>query len=304
MALHNTETPTLPKIASTDIVLASTLLLTLGPKKGKTNLIGLLMRVHFHRLIVDEAHDNELGQGNKKALSVLSATHRLSVTGAPLGSRLSDLYGQVRFLRVAPFDRPAFWSELIEEPYAAKDAATLGVLRLLLSHIVVRHSKEQTHDDGRCLVALPPRRIEQILLDFGSDEEQQLYALIESRNRTYWTEIAAAEKDAAFHSKYLECKKLLLDARRACAHASIVDFSAMQHWRERAKKKVERARYAEGATTARTMAGEMNRKDVFGLAMKWTNDDPIRMARMRKVVYDFQSGADDECPICFEVGHR
>ena len=194
MALHNTETPTLPKIASTDIVLASTLLLTLGPKKGKTNLIGLLMRVHFHRLIVDEAHDNELGQGNKKALSVLSATHRLSVTGAPLGSRLSDLYGQVRFLRVAPFDRPAFWSELIEEPYAAKDAATLGVLRLLLSHIVVRHSKEQTHDDGRCLVALPPRRIEQILLDFGSDEEQQLYALIESRNRTYWTEIAAAEK--------------------------------------------------------------------------------------------------------------
>lgn len=290
-------------IRSADIVLSPTSLLTDGSKKGSTDLYDLLHKIHFHRIIVDEAHDNGLGIEHKKELAKLSATHRLSVSGKPLGRQLSDLYAKVCFLRVSPFDRPTFWSQRIENPFCAKDVASLRVLRSLLSHILVRHSKEQTHNGGRCLVALPPLNVEHVLLDFGSDEERQLYALIEFGNRTNCAKITATKTDAVSHSKYIQCKKLLLDARRACAHASVVDLSAMQHWPtrvDRANKKAERGE----ATTAPATAGKMNRKDVFDLAMKRTIDDPIRMEKMRRVVYDFQSGAEKECPICWEVGRR
>lgn len=195
MTLHNTENPKLQEIASSDVVIASTYLLQQGPqpnkkgRKGGVNLLSLLKRIHFHRLIVDEAHYNQQGQKTKLALASLSATHRASVTGTPIGAQLSDLQGQLRFLRVAPFDRPAFWKNNIEDPYYEHNPESLRVLRSLLSHIVVRHSKEQTFDDGKSLLSLPPRSVETVLLKFGSEAEKQVYEAIEMRNQTYFMKL-------------------------------------------------------------------------------------------------------------------
>lgn len=129
------------------------------------------------------------GEKTKLVLASLSATHRASVTGTPIGAQLSDLQGQLRFLRVAPFDRPAFWKNNIEDPFYDHNLESLRVLRSLLSRVVVRHSKEQTFGDGKALLCLPPRSVETVLLKFGSEAERQVYENIETRNQTYFMKL-------------------------------------------------------------------------------------------------------------------
>lgn len=176
MTLHTAENPKIQEIASSDVVIASTFFLqnagTKG-KKGGPNLLNLIKRIHWHRLIVDEAHYNQQGEKTKQALASLSATHRASVTGTPIGAQLSDLQGQLRFLRLAPFDRPAFWKNNIEDPYYERNPESLRVLRSLLSRIVIRHSKEQTFGNGKALLSLPPRSVETVLLKFGSERHRE-----------------------------------------------------------------------------------------------------------------------------------
>jgi SNF2 family DNA or RNA helicase len=191
--LHSEERPTVQAIATSDVVIASTFLMHQGGNKTKSGrskqLLQLLKRVHWHRIVVDEAHLSNQDTQTKLVISALSATHRHSVTGTPIDSQLSDLYGQVRFLRLAPFCRPAFWKNLIEEPYYERDDEALRVLRSLLSRIVMRHSKRQTFDNGNALLALPPRTVETVLLQFGSESEKEVYDSIEARNRKHFLEL-------------------------------------------------------------------------------------------------------------------
>jgi DNA repair protein RAD5 len=119
--LHNEEITTAQAIATSDVVIVSTFLIQQsnannGTKSRSKQLLQLLKRVHWHRIVVDEAHMNNQTQ-TKLVISALSATHRHAVTGTPIGAQLSDLYDQVRFLRLAPFCRPSFWKNLIEDPY-------------------------------------------------------------------------------------------------------------------------------------------------------------------------------------------
>ena len=193
MTLHNAENPTFQAIATSDAVIASTFLLQQGGRKNNNNtgapLLRLLKRIHWHRLIVDEAHYNQQGEKTKLTLASLSATHRASVTGTPIGAHLSDLQGQLRFLRLAPFDRPAFWKNNIEDPFYERNPESLRVLRSLLSRIVVRHSKEQTFENGQSLLSLPPRSVETVLLEFGSKAEREVYSAIEARNQNHFMKL-------------------------------------------------------------------------------------------------------------------
>lgn len=135
---------------------------------------------------MDEAHLNNSGDTTRAVLSSISASFRFSVTGTPIGAKCSDLYGQLRFLRVAPFSRPNFFSEMIEKPYYERDSDALRVLRSLLSRVVIRHS----------MVALSPRTVETLMLTFGSDAEQELYNCIEHRNRKHFQELKKESKVA------------------------------------------------------------------------------------------------------------
>lgn len=77
-------------VATSDVVIASAFLLQkaegLASGKGRKNLLGFLKRIHWHGVVVDEAHCNQQGQKTKTLIANLSATHRLSVTGTPIGS--------------------------------------------------------------------------------------------------------------------------------------------------------------------------------------------------------------------------
>ena len=105
------------------------------------------------------------------------------VSGTPLSESISDLLGELFFLRVSPFgagQEDGFWKAgasrhpsptaapnphppsraiaarsrrylgqvRIAEPWAAKDEQALDDLRLLLGGVMMRHSKTQRHVDG------------------------------------------------------------------------------------------------------------------------------------------------------------
>lgn len=294
-ALHNEETPTLEDIATSDIVIASTFLLQkvegLAKKGKRKNLLGFLKRIHWHRLIVDEAHYNQQGHKTKTVIANLSATHRLSVTGTPIGSQLSDLYGQLRFLRLAPFDRPNFWKNNIENPYYEHNTTSLQVLRSLLSRIVIRHSKEQTFANGKALLALPPRSVETVLLEFGSEAERVMYDGIETRNRNHFMKLKQ-ESTAKVASKFIELNGLLTSSRQACAHASLISLEKLDHFNNLTADKKKSHLPAS--------SGKKTRNDVLQHALSKARKSAT--ARMRVVINQFQHGHDElmECPVCLE----
>lgn len=94
VTLHNDETESAAEIASKDIVIVSTFIMSQPTGKQKI-IIDKLRAIHFHRIFLDESHYNNTGERVKLSLSQLSSTHRYCVTGTPVGHSLADLYGQV-----------------------------------------------------------------------------------------------------------------------------------------------------------------------------------------------------------------
>ena len=303
LTLHNSDNPTIAAVASAQVVIASTFLLqngsgVRGAKNCNTKVLSMIRRVHWHRIIVDEAHYNQSGHQNGQAhanktqlvLASLSATHRFSVTGTPVGGQLSDLFGQLRFLRVAPFNRSAFWKNNIETPYNEENSDSLRILRSLLSRIIVRHSKEQAFANGNALLSLPPRTVETIKLQFGSQNEKAVYEFIEKRNRDRLQELKK-ESLTKVASKYMELNRLLDSARQACAHVSLIDLGKLDRLQRERSQKKNGASLKDTATRAGVLEAALERARYSA------------RTRMRGVVLQFQHGESEllECPVCLEV---
>jgi DNA repair protein RAD5 len=302
ITLHNEESTNVQAIATSDVVIATTHLIQQGNTSGKSRskqLLQLLKRVHWHRIVVDEAHLNNLGS-TKLVISALSATHRHSLTGTPIGAHLSDLYGQLRFLRLAPFCRPAFWKNLIEDPYYERDDEALRVLRSLLSRIVMRHSKRQTFDNGKSLLALPPRTVETVLLQFGSESEKYVYQSIEARNRKHFLEL---KRESLVHKKYLELSGMLSSARQACAHSSLVSLEKLDRFNSMMERRKEKEEEKKRENTVGPVRKQINQTREGLLRSAISQARGSAKLRMRMVMNQFQNVDQElfECPVCFEV---
>ena len=107
ITLHNDETESVAEIASKDIVVVSTFIMSQPTGKAGA-ILTQLRHIHFHRIFLDESHQNNTGERVKLSLSQLSSTHRYCVTGTPVGHSLAGMYGQLSFLCVPQFCRPDF----------------------------------------------------------------------------------------------------------------------------------------------------------------------------------------------------
>lgn len=145
IVLHEIELP-VEDVASADICLISSSTLQSMCSKSRKISTGtcIIRRIHWHRLFVDEFYFKKgCSIMAKSLLTSLSATHRFCIAGSPLGNSLDDLQGRLSFLGLPPFNRKPFWKNNISLPYKHRNIKALRILRSLLSHVVVRHSKEQ-----------------------------------------------------------------------------------------------------------------------------------------------------------------
>lgn len=307
VTLHNDEKFTAAEIASKDMVVVSTFVMSSSLASGKTGTILRKLRsIHFHRIFLDESHYNNTGERVKLSLAQLSGTHRYCVTGTPVGHSLADLYGQLRFLRVPQFCRPDFWERNVGKPYSEHNCYSLNVIRSLLSRMVIRHSKDQTLN-GDSLVALPPRNVETLLLPFGSEEESNIYEYIETRNRQRFMELRS-ESPATVLGKFMELQGMMHSARVACGHTSLVNLDSLQKMNvriehDRLMKERQNLGYGRAKEEKKTAKAKTSstRADVLQEAIKKAR--PSAQARMRETVLSFQEGEVElmECPICLEA---
>ena len=141
-----------------------------------------LPSICWRRVVLDEMQEVRSSTTElAKKCERLVSPRRWMVSGTPLYDKISDLQGELYFLRVSPFGAghdDGFWNHCVGRPWEAKEEAALDALQVLLGAVMLRRSKTQTYLDGTPILELPTRSIVRapVALD-GS--EQAAYAYLE-----------------------------------------------------------------------------------------------------------------------------
>ncbi|KAI4761519.1 hypothetical protein E4T52_07840 [Aureobasidium sp. EXF-3400] len=126
-----------------------------------------LAEIAWFRIVLDEAHSIRTQNTTTfKAACALVSKRRWAVTGTPVQNKLDDFGALVKFLKIYPFSDKGIFEKHFMAPFKAGDPQVLDNLRLLVSSITLRRSKDK--------IDLPDRLEEIVRLDFSS-EEQALY---------------------------------------------------------------------------------------------------------------------------------
>ncbi|KAI5197174.1 hypothetical protein E4T38_08141 [Aureobasidium subglaciale] len=126
-----------------------------------------LAQIAWFRIVLDEAHQIRNQETTTfKAACALVSKRRWAVTGTPVQNRLDDFGALVKFLKIYPFSDKGVFEKHFMAPFKSGDPQVLDNLRLLVSSITLRRSKDR--------IELPDRVEEIVRLEFSS-EEQALY---------------------------------------------------------------------------------------------------------------------------------
>jgi SNF2 family DNA or RNA helicase len=126
-----------------------------------------LGQLAWFRIVLDEAHMiRNQDTTTFKAACALVSKRRWAVTGTPVQNRLDDFGALIKFLKIYPFADKGIFEKHFMAPFKSGDPQVLDNLRLLVSSITLRRSKDK--------IDLPDRVEEIVRLEFSS-EEQALY---------------------------------------------------------------------------------------------------------------------------------
>ncbi|EXK49760.1 hypothetical protein FOMG_02243 [Fusarium oxysporum f. sp. melonis 26406] len=105
---------------------------------------GSLSKVHWFRIVLDEAHDIRNRRTNQfKAVAALSAKHRWCLTGTPIQNSMEDLGALVSFLRVPVLENAPTFHKFITGPATSSSSKDrFKNLRTLLETICLRRTRE------------------------------------------------------------------------------------------------------------------------------------------------------------------
>lgn len=219
-------------------------------KAGLVKEESLLHQIHFHRVVLDEAHNiKDRNAITSKAVYNLQTNRRLCLTGTPLQNRIGEMYSLLRFLQVKPFCenfcrtcdcRRTVWKfvsdycencghhylqhtnyfnhsilkHLQDEAGTERGKLAMSRLRTLLSRVMLRRTKIERADD----LGLPPRVVE-IRRDFFNEEEIDIYSSIYSDTlRTFNTYVA----QGVVLNNYANIFSLITRMRQMADHPDLV----------------------------------------------------------------------------------
>ncbi|KAI6030080.1 SNF2 family N-terminal domain-containing protein [Pisolithus marmoratus] len=143
---------------------------------------GVLSRVKWHRVILDEAHFiRNRSTVASRSLALLRANYRWMLTGTPVTNTLADIYGLIRFGHFRPWND---WTDF--NKYVAmvqRQDPPLAAMRAqeILKPLLLRRTKD-ARLDGVPILQLPAKHVDLITLEFSPDE-RELYDNFEKRSR-------------------------------------------------------------------------------------------------------------------------
>jgi superfamily II DNA or RNA helicase len=170
-----------------------------------------LREIPFDYAILDEAQAiKNSGSQSAKACRLLNAHHRLVMTGTPVENHLGDLWSQFEFLNPGMLGRAA---GSLFTGKAAKDPATLDLLRQALRPFLLRRTKE-------AVLTELPQKTEQTLYCELDAKQRKLYNELRDHYRALLTGKIKAQGLAKSKIHVLEA---LLRLRQAACHPALLD---------------------------------------------------------------------------------
>ncbi|KAH8102694.1 SNF2 family DNA-dependent ATPase [Cristinia sonorae] len=247
---------------------------------------GVLSRIKWYRVIADEAQFiRNRGTRSSKAVAMLRASYRWSLTGTPIANTLADIFGLLRFGHFRPWnDWPDF------NDYIAKtqleDAPLAGMrAQQVLRPLMLRRTKDADLE-GQPLLRLPPKDIELVLVDF-SDEERSLYETFEKRAQVHLRDYFKNNTHVKNHTAVLV---MILRLRQLCCHPHLI----------LSENTFEDSTMILASDSEKELA---RAKKVMGVA--WVQEMKkkfLERAKLSRLDFEDQAAeADETCPTCNEV---
>jgi non-specific serine/threonine protein kinase len=177
--------------------------------------VELLRAYKFHYIILDESQaiKNPLAK-SAKAARLLTADHRLVMTGTPVENNTFELWSQFAFLNPGLLGNMDYFKSAFANPIEAKgDEAAAKTLRKLVYPFILRRTKEQVAPE------LPPRT-ERIVYAAMDAAQKKLYIQTRERYRAELLGLIESEGIPEARFKILEG---LLRLRQIAIHPALVD---------------------------------------------------------------------------------
>ena len=176
-----------------------------------------LVQREYNYVILDEAQavKNPLAETGK-AVRLLRAKHRLTMTGTPVENNTLELWSQFAFLNPGFLGSADYFRESFTNPIEKKsDENSVKVLRRMIHPFVLRRTKEQVAPD------LPPRTERQI---FCEPDEKQRKFYLEKRDH-YRALLLKMVEDKGLEKSRFQVLEGLLRLRQICNHPILVEKS-------------------------------------------------------------------------------
>ena len=176
---------------------------------------GSLHRIHFHRVVLDEAH---VIKNHKAQTSVccraLMAKNRWAITGTPIHNRVQELYPYFKFLRVPHTGSYAVFQENFCVP---GDEDCTDRLHTFLKQFTIRRT-HATQLCGQPLIQLPKNHQRTIYVEFNSIE-RALYDMVLDR---YVKGINHLSSEGLLEKKHHLILTMLQKLRQMTAHPFLI----------------------------------------------------------------------------------
>ncbi|KAI5265604.1 hypothetical protein E4T47_08509 [Aureobasidium subglaciale] len=176
----------------------------------------------WYRIIIDEAQciKNKTTK-TARAAFYLQARSRFCMTGTPMMNSVEELYSLIHFLRIRPYNnwqnfRMDFNQPLKGSSERGRELA-MQKLQALLKAILLRRNKK-TEINGRPILNLPERRVEETNPDF-SEDERNIYVALETSSAVKFNKYLKA---GTVSNSYMQILVLLLRLRQACCHPNLI----------------------------------------------------------------------------------
>ncbi|KAI0200164.1 SNF2 family N-terminal domain-containing protein [Astrocystis sublimbata] len=205
---HN-KSKTIEEFTNNDIVLTTYHTLRADQKSQ-----GLLQRVMWFRVVLDEAHwiRNNTSLQFKAACS-LTAQRRWCLTGTPIQNSLLDLRSLLEFLHFQPFSEPKFFQKHILDPLQSDNPESFRNLKALMRATCFRRTSD--------LLLLPETSTEEITTELN-EEEQYMYDDIISASTKEREDIVSMRSTKKMYSLLFA---MTMKLRRLCNHGTFSYYS-------------------------------------------------------------------------------
>ncbi|QVM13716.1 DNA repair protein rad16 [Coccidioides posadasii str. Silveira] len=219
--------------------------------KGLVKEDSIIHSIHFHRLILDEAHNiKQRTTSVAKACFALKANYKWCLSGTPVQNRIGEFFSLLRFLDVKPFacyfckkcsceelhwsqdelkrcthckhtgfDHVSIFNQEILNPITTPGAPekrqdALAKLRLITDRIMLRRVKK----DHTASMELPPKRIEIHNEFFGEIERDFSTSIMTNSTRQFDTYVSRG----VMLNNYANIFGLIMQMRQVANHPDLI----------------------------------------------------------------------------------